>query len=59
MPCGHGSKSKLSNYFYVFLLGQFLLGAGGTPLYTLGTTFIDDSVPKHKASVYIGRYNSF
>ncbi|KAM6473200.1 solute carrier organic anion transporter family member 4C1 [Liasis olivaceus] len=52
--CRPGSKSKLSNYFYVFLLGQLLLGAGGTPLYTLGTTFIDDSVPKHKASVYIG-----
>ncbi|XP_013911099.1 PREDICTED: solute carrier organic anion transporter family member 4C1 [Thamnophis sirtalis] len=53
-PCRRGIKSKLSNYFYVFLLGQFLLGAGGTPLYTLGTTFIDDSVPKHQASVYIG-----
>uniref|UniRef100_A0A670Y895 Solute carrier organic anion transporter family member n=1 Tax=Pseudonaja textilis TaxID=8673 RepID=A0A670Y895_PSETE len=53
-PCHRGSRSKLSNYFYVFLLGQFLLGAGGTPLYTLGTTFIDDSVPKHQASVYIG-----
>ncbi|XP_061479291.1 solute carrier organic anion transporter family member 4C1 isoform X2 [Rhineura floridana] len=47
-------KSKLSSYFYVFMLGQFLLGAGGTPLYTLGTAFIDDSVPKHKSSVYIG-----
>ncbi|XP_070599078.1 solute carrier organic anion transporter family member 4C1 [Erythrolamprus reginae] len=53
-PCRPGSRSKLSNYFYIFLLGQLLLGAGGTPLYTLGTTFIDDSVPKHKASVYIG-----
>ncbi|XP_062984838.1 solute carrier organic anion transporter family member 4C1 [Elgaria multicarinata webbii] len=52
--CTAGSRSKLSNYFYVFMLGQLLLGAGGTPLYTLGTTFIDDSVPKHKASVYIG-----
>uniref|UniRef100_A0A8D0C2Z1 Solute carrier organic anion transporter family member n=1 Tax=Salvator merianae TaxID=96440 RepID=A0A8D0C2Z1_SALMN len=53
--CGTGSDtSKLSRYFYVFLLGQLLLGAGGTPLYTLGTAFIDDSVPKHKASVYIG-----
>ncbi|XP_039194570.1 solute carrier organic anion transporter family member 4C1 isoform X1 [Crotalus tigris] len=54
ISCRPGSRSKLSNYFYVFLLGQFLLGAGGTPLYTLGTTFIDDSVPKHQASVYIG-----
>ncbi|XP_053911546.1 solute carrier organic anion transporter family member 4C1-like isoform X2 [Cuculus canorus] len=36
------------------MLGQLLLGAGGTPLYTLGTAFIDDSVPKHKSSLYIG-----
>ncbi|XP_020650078.1 solute carrier organic anion transporter family member 4C1 [Pogona vitticeps] len=52
--CGTNLRSKQSNYFYVFMLGQLLLGAGGTPLYTLGTAFIDDSVPKHKASVYIG-----
>ncbi|XP_053264141.1 solute carrier organic anion transporter family member 4C1 [Podarcis raffonei] len=47
-------KTELSHYFYVFLLGQLIMGAGGTPLYTLGTAFIDDSVPKHKSSVYIG-----
>ncbi|XP_066468654.1 solute carrier organic anion transporter family member 4C1 [Tiliqua scincoides] len=52
--CAAKPKSTLSNYFYVFMLGQLLMGAGGTPLYTLGTAFIDDSVPKHKASVYIG-----
>uniref|UniRef100_A0A8C6HJ09 Solute carrier organic anion transporter family member n=1 Tax=Mus spicilegus TaxID=10103 RepID=A0A8C6HJ09_MUSSI len=48
------STSLLSNYFYVFVLGQLLLGTGGTPLYTLGTAFIDDSVPTHKSSLYIG-----
>uniref|UniRef100_A0ACB8EQK4 Uncharacterized protein n=1 Tax=Sphaerodactylus townsendi TaxID=933632 RepID=A0ACB8EQK4_9SAUR len=52
--CSPDSKSSLSNYLYVFILGQLILGAGGTPLYTLGTAFIDDSVPKHKSSVYIG-----
>ncbi|XP_060091623.1 solute carrier organic anion transporter family member 4C1 [Heteronotia binoei] len=52
--CTPGSKSSLSNYLYVFILGQLILGAGGTPLYTLGTAFIDDSVPKHKASFFIG-----
>lgn len=31
-----------------------MLGTGGTPLYTLGTAFIDDSVPIHKSSLYIG-----
>ncbi|XP_051046816.1 solute carrier organic anion transporter family member 4C1 [Phodopus roborovskii] len=48
------SSSLLSNYLYVFVLGQLLLGTGGTPLYTLGTAFIDDSVPTHKSSLYIG-----
>nr|XP_044989012.1 solute carrier organic anion transporter family member 4C1 [Jaculus jaculus] len=48
------STSSLSNYLYVFILGQLLLGTGGTPLYTLGTAFIDDSVPTHKSSLYIG-----
>ncbi|CAM4556803.1 unnamed protein product [Lepidochelys olivacea] len=47
-------ESSLSNYLYVFILAQLLLGVGGTPLYTLGTAFIDDSVPKYKSSLYIG-----
>ncbi|NXC39499.1 SO4C1 protein, partial [Penelope pileata] len=52
--CSANTKSSLSNYLYVFILGQLLLGVGGTPLYTLGTAFIDDSVPKHKSCLYIG-----
>ncbi|NXQ83759.1 SO4C1 protein, partial [Nyctibius grandis] len=52
--CSASTKSSLPNYLYVFILGQLLLGVGGTPLYTLGTSFIDDSVPKHKSSLYIG-----
>uniref|UniRef100_A0A8C4FHB9 Solute carrier organic anion transporter family member n=1 Tax=Catagonus wagneri TaxID=51154 RepID=A0A8C4FHB9_9CETA len=48
------SSSSLFKYLYVFILGQLLLGTGGTPLYTLGTAFIDDSVPTHKTSLYIG-----
>ncbi|NWU47057.1 SO4C1 protein, partial [Dromas ardeola] len=52
--CNASTKSSLPSYLYVFILGQLLLGVGGTPLYTLGTAFIDDSVPKHKSSLYIG-----
>ncbi|KAM9138093.1 solute carrier organic anion transporter family member 4C1 isoform 2-T3 [Pangshura tecta] len=52
--CNTSKESSLSNYLYVFILAQLLLGVGGTPLYTLGTAFIDDSVPKHKSSLYIG-----
>ncbi|NXH46962.1 SO4C1 protein, partial [Dicaeum eximium] len=52
--CSASTNSSLHKYLYVFILGQLLLGVGGTPLYTLGTAFIDDSVPKHKSSLYIG-----
>ncbi|NWT97156.1 SO4C1 protein, partial [Urocynchramus pylzowi] len=52
--CSASTNSSLRKYLYVFILGQLLLGVGGTPLYTLGTAFIDDSVPKHKSSLYIG-----
>ncbi|XP_036603815.1 solute carrier organic anion transporter family member 4C1-like [Trichosurus vulpecula] len=52
--CQHYITSSLSNYLYVFILGQMLLGVGGTPLYTLGTAFIHDSVPTHLSSLYIG-----
>ncbi|XP_053911716.1 solute carrier organic anion transporter family member 4C1-like [Cuculus canorus] len=52
--CSASTESSLHKYLLVFMLGQLLLGAGGTPLYTLGTAFIDDSVPKHKSSLYIG-----
>ncbi|KAM6392273.1 solute carrier organic anion transporter family member 4C1 [Rhynochetos jubatus] len=54
LTCSASTKSSLPNYLYVFILGQLLLGVGGTPLYTLGTAFIDDSLPKHKSSLYIG-----
>ncbi|KAM9095276.1 solute carrier organic anion transporter family member 4C1-like isoform X1 [Sarcophilus harrisii] len=52
--CQRNITSSLSIYLYVFILGQMMLGVGGTPLYTLGTAFIDDSVPTHLSSLYIG-----
>ncbi|KAM4050891.1 solute carrier organic anion transporter family member 4C1 [Anomaloglossus baeobatrachus] len=52
--CTEKVGSGLSNYLYVFVLGQLLMGVGGTPLYTLGTAYFDDSLPTHKSSLYIG-----
>ncbi|KAM4808250.1 solute carrier organic anion transporter family member 4C1 [Rhinophrynus dorsalis] len=52
--CPNSQGSSLSNYLYVFVLGQLLMGVGGTPLYTLGTAFFDDSLPTHKSSLFIG-----
>ncbi|XP_078070846.1 solute carrier organic anion transporter family member 4C1-like [Mustelus asterias] len=55
MPtCTPSTRSKSSIFLFVFLLGQLLHGVGGTPLYTLGTAHIDDSVSNEKSSLYIG-----
>lgn len=39
----------------LFLLAQLLLGCGGAPLFTLGTTYIDDHVHPESAAIYIGQ----
>lgn len=46
--------SSLSSYRLVFMLGQFLHGAGATPLYTLGVTYLDENVKSSYSPVYIG-----
>ncbi|XP_054837574.1 solute carrier organic anion transporter family member 4A1 [Eublepharis macularius] len=48
-----GSVSSLSNYRFVFMLGQFLHGIGATPLYTLGVTYLDENVKSNHSPVYI------
>ena len=39
----------------LFMLAQVLLGCGGSPLFTLGVTYVDDHVAKESSSVYIGK----
>lgn len=39
----------------VFMLAMVLIGCGGTPIFTLGTTYIDDHVPKESSSMYMGK----
>jgi hypothetical protein len=45
-----------ANYMWLFLIGQLLHGAGASPLYTLGVTFIDENVSKKMSSVYLGEW---
>lgn len=52
-PC-QDQESGQSSYRFLFMLGQFLLGAGATPLYTLGVTYLDENVGSNYAPVYIG-----
>ncbi|XP_054445326.1 solute carrier organic anion transporter family member 6A1 [Pteronotus mesoamericanus] len=43
-----------SKYASFFLLGQIVQGIAGMPLYTLGVSFLDDSVAAHSTGIYIG-----
>ncbi|XP_030625898.1 solute carrier organic anion transporter family member 4A1 [Chanos chanos] len=56
--CGDSDGAGLSDYRYVFMLGQFLHGVGATPLYTLGVTYLDENVKTTYAPVYIGIFYS-
>lgn len=39
---------------FIFMVAQMLLGCGGSPLFTLGTTYIDNHVKRDSSSMYIG-----
>ncbi|KAI8438673.1 hypothetical protein MSG28_011091 [Choristoneura fumiferana] len=49
-------KSSPSTFMpvMVFVVAQLLLGCGGSPLLTLGTTYVDDHVRSESSSMYIG-----
>lgn len=49
------SKSSTFGPVLFFVLAQLLLGCGGSPLFTLGTTYVDDHVKKESSSMYIGK----
>ncbi|CAD6997102.1 unnamed protein product [Ceratitis capitata] len=61
--CSHNSHSdsfaeqeNLSWTVWLFFLAQLLHGAGASPLFTLGVTYIDENVSKKMSSVYLGIY---
>lgn len=47
-------KSSTFGPVLLFVIAQMLLGCGGSPLFTLGTTYVDDHVKSDSASMYIG-----
>ena len=51
----NNSPASLSGYKYVFILGQLLHGAGATPLYTLGVTYLDENLKAKNTPVYVGK----
>ena len=52
----NGDNDNLSWNVWFFFVAQLLHGAGASPLYTLGVTYIDENVSKKMSSVYLGKY---
>ncbi|OWF53434.1 solute carrier organic anion transporter family member 4A1-like [Mizuhopecten yessoensis] len=53
-----GASGSLSYYKYMFYFAMLIMGSGGSPLFTLGPTYLDDSVPVKSASTYLGIYHA-
>lgn len=45
-------------YYGIFILAQVVIAAGCSPLYPLGSTYIDDNVPPKDNSTYMGIFYS-
>lgn len=53
--CDEDDSGEANWAMMVFLCAQLLHGAGATPLFTLGVTYIDENVSKKMSSVYLGK----
>ncbi|XGW16681.1 hypothetical protein V3C99_001827 [Haemonchus contortus] len=49
-------STYLNPYFLLFILGQTLHGVGSTPLFSIGTTFIDENVTQKASPVYLAAH---
>ena len=52
------SPISLSQYRYVFLLAQIFHGIGASALISLGVTYLDESVNKKDAPLFIGIFEA-
>ncbi|XP_078492244.1 solute carrier organic anion transporter family member 4A1 [Ciona intestinalis] len=55
---GKCMESSLKSYMGLFVVGQLLHGIGGTTLFTLGVTYLDENVKQVHSSLYHGIYYS-
>ena len=53
IDCGKGSN--ISNYLYVFILGQMCHAVGGTAIFNNGLTYLDDNVRNKDVPLYVGK----
>ncbi|XP_070533600.1 solute carrier organic anion transporter family member 4C1-like [Ptychodera flava] len=47
-------RYSISNYFYVFLIAQIVLGIGASPIYTVGYAWVDENATTRKSGWYMG-----
>ncbi|XP_071962601.1 solute carrier organic anion transporter family member 4A1-like [Antedon mediterranea] len=50
-------EEGVSRFYWMFIFAQVLHGLGASPVYTLGYTFMDDSVMPEDAPFYYGIFN--
>uniref|UniRef100_A0A8R1EH15 MFS domain-containing protein n=1 Tax=Caenorhabditis japonica TaxID=281687 RepID=A0A8R1EH15_CAEJA len=50
---GQPYSSYFNPFFWMFILGQTLHGIGSTPLFSIGTTFMDENVSQKASPVYL------
>ena len=53
-----GNVMPLSSYRYVFVLAQIFHGIGASALISLGVTYLDESVNKKDAPLFIGIFEA-
>ena len=47
-------KSAIWYHIFVFVLAEFFIGVGATPVYILGTAFIDENVRRSTSGIFLG-----
>ena len=60
VPDSCDAQSSIETWYYpaIFCLGMFLIGIAGSPLYVLGVAYLDESVKRKIAPIYIGIFGS-
>ena len=57
--CDNKAPSHVSNYKYMLVIAQLLHGAGASPLFTLGVTYLDENLKAKVSPVYLGMCHQF
>ncbi|KAH7957978.1 hypothetical protein HPB51_028037 [Rhipicephalus microplus] len=48
-------RGDVRNYWFLLMLANAIHGIGSTPFYTLGVSYMDESVPTRTVSTYLGK----